>query len=85
MKKNGYFEDSNGNSSSTRLMSFLAFLSSVMLALITLLAPVSDKQIGFWLTLLFLGYSLGQKIFQKILEVMEKVKTFGMIGKDKKE
>ncbi len=62
----GYFAEDNGNKSWMRAMCFVALLTSMGLAVLTLL--VDDSANGVYLTLMFLVAAFAPKAVQKFAE-----------------
>ena len=72
IQKTGFFEDSPGVKSSTRLMAFLALLAALLIAIsVVFIANVSIGD-GLPLVITLLAYSAGVKTFQVFAENMGK-------------
>ena len=66
MAKVGFFQSGENRYSMTRLMSFLAFLLSCTLALLTFFVDGITFGDSFPMIITFLAYSVGAKSFDKI-------------------
>ena len=66
--KSGYFEDAAGNKSSTRLKTFLAAVTAMIVALVSVFFEVVT--VGESLPIIFalLAFSSGEKSYQSFLE-----------------
>ena len=70
--KTGFFETSPGNYSMTRLMTFMALCSAIILTFCTVFVESVTFGDSFPLILMLLGYSLGAKSFQNVTEKLKK-------------
>ena len=68
IRPSGFFEDSNGNKSSTRLKTFLSAITALFIALISVL--INEVSIGESLPVIItlLAFSSGEKSYQYLLE-----------------
>jgi len=73
--KTGFFQIKPGNYSITRLMTFMALCTAIILVFCTVFVTSVTFGDTFPLILTLLGYSLGAKAFQNVTE---------RVGKDKK-
>ena len=64
-----YFEDSKGNKSSTRLKTFLAAMSALVIALSSVFLSQITLGDSLPLIITLLAYSAGEKSFQNALEM----------------
>lgn len=71
--KTTFLTDDNGNQSAIRLMSFVALIASIVLAVYTVVGVKDNKELGSVgtnLTFLFLTYAFTGKVAQKFAEKM---------------
>jgi hypothetical protein len=67
------FQDNEGNSSLTRVMSFMCLLWSMAVSLITLIKPMPNASVdGVYLVIMFLIAAFAPKVIQKFAEVQRK-------------
>jgi len=66
MDKVGFFQSGVGRYSSTRLMSFLAFIVACALAFLTFFVSGITFGDSFPMIITFLAYSVGAKSFDKV-------------------
>ena len=64
-----YFEDSKGNKSSTRLKTFLAAMTALIIALSSVFLSQITLGDSLPLIITLLAYSAGEKSFQNALEM----------------
>ncbi len=64
-----YFEDSKGNKSSTRLKTFLAAMTALVIALSSVFLSQITLGDSLPLIITLLAYSAGEKSFQNALEM----------------
>ena len=64
-----YFEDSKGNKSSTRLKTFLAAITALIIALSSVFLSQITLGDSLPLIITLLAYSAGEKSFQNALEM----------------
>ena len=72
--KTGFFQTSPDNYSITRLMTFMALCTAIVLTFCTVFVSSVTFGDSFPLILMLLGYSLGAKSFQNVTEKMNKNK-----------
>ncbi len=70
--KSGFFEDENGNKSSTRLKTFLAAIVTLIISLVDVFSSsfISTESLPLIITLL--AFSAGEKSYQYFLEFKSK-------------
>ncbi len=70
--KSGFFEDENGNKSSTRLKTFLAAIVALIISLVDVFSSsfISTESLPLIITLL--AFSAGEKSYQYFLEFKSK-------------
>lgn len=69
MERTGYFESQPGRKSSTRLMTFLALVAALIIAICSVFMTTISLGDSLPLVVTLLAYSLGAKSFQQIAEV----------------
>ena len=72
MEKTGFFEVAPGNKSSTRLMTFLALISGLIIALSSVFMDGVTLGDSLPMVLVLLAYSLGGKAFQNVVEMQQR-------------
>lgn len=70
--KSGYFEDANGNKSSTRLKTFLAAITAMIIALSSVFFKVVTVGESLPIIVTLLAFSSGEKSYQSFLESKSK-------------
>lgn len=66
--KVGYFKEDNGNKSWMRAMCFVALLTAVLCAMVTLLVESASSVNGIYLTIIFVVAAFAPKSVQKFAE-----------------
>ncbi|MFA5419634.1 MAG: hypothetical protein WC341_14380 [Bacteroidales bacterium] len=66
--KSGYFEDAAGNKSSTRLKTFLAAVTAMIIALASVFFQVVTLGESLPIIIALLAFSSGEKSYQSFLE-----------------
>jgi len=71
-RRNGFFEDAKGNKSSTRLKTFLASVTAMVIALCSIFIPDLNISHSLPVIIALLAFSSGEKSFQTYLESKSK-------------
>ena len=66
--KSGFFEDAKGNKSSTRLKTFLASITAMLIALASVFFQVITVSESLPIIITLLAFSSGEKSYQSFLE-----------------
>lgn len=74
LPKYGFFEDAKGNKSSTRLKTFLASITAMLVAISSVFFQVVTVSESLPIIITLLAFSSGEKSYQSFLE--SKSKTF---------
>ncbi|MFK5856094.1 MAG: hypothetical protein QM503_08195 [Bacteroidota bacterium] len=69
----GFFEDSNGNKSSTRLKTFLAAITAFVIALATVFVSSISLVESIPVIITLLAFSAGEKSFQYFIDSKYKI------------
>ena len=70
--KSGFFEDARGNKSSTRLKTFLAAITAMIIALASVFFQVVTLSESLPIIITLLAFSSGEKSYQSFLESKSK-------------
>jgi len=70
--KSGFFEDAKGNKSSTRLKTFLAAITAMLIALASVFFQVVTVSESLPIIITLLAFSSGEKSYQSFLESKSK-------------
>jgi hypothetical protein len=72
LPKSGFFEDAKGNKSSTRLKTFLAAITAMLIALASVFFQVVTVGESLPIIITLLAFSSGEKSYQSFLESKSK-------------
>jgi len=70
--KSGFFEDENGNKSSTRLKTFLSAIVALIISLVDIFSSTIGSSESLPLIITLLAFSTGEKSYQYFLEFKSK-------------
>jgi hypothetical protein len=72
LPKSGFFEDAQGNKSSTRLKTFLAAITAMLIAISSVFFQVVTISESLPIIITLLAFSSGEKSYQSFLESKSK-------------
>ncbi len=71
--KSGFFEDENGNKSSTRLKTFMSAMVALIISLVDVFSNTIASSESLPLIITLLAFSAGEKSYQYFLEFKSKI------------
>jgi len=71
--KSGFFEDENGNKSSTRLKTFMSAMVALIISLVDVFSSNIASSESLPLIITLLAFSAGEKSYQYFLEFKSKI------------
>ena len=71
--KSGFFEDENGNKSSTRLKTFMSAMVALIISLVDVFSNNIASSESLPLIITLLAFSAGEKSYQYFLEFKSKI------------